>query len=598
MPGRADRSSGALSVLLLCDNQRAQAPNVSEHIRAFTRFARHHVQLFNPRGIERSRFLRLSDYDVLVVHYTAAFYLSEWFAEQMAGFDGLKVLFLQDEYRQVDAMAAWMRRVGIQLLFSSVPADEASAVYGSRLPGVDIVPTLTGYVPAELEGHRPQRLEDRALDVAYRGRSIPYWLGRLGQEKALIGREFLRRAGSTELRCDISWAEHDRIYGEAWYGFLASSRTTLGTESGASIVDFDGSLQTRTEEYLRTHPTATFDDVEREILAPFEGKALVRAVSPRVFEAAALGTAMVNFPGRYSDVIEPWVHYIPLAKDFSNFDEVVSAVRDRALLERLVAGAHSDLVASGRYSLEAFVRGFEREIEARVRPAERRPRTRRGGRLSRRMLALEHLRSPLRVSESALIASIRARATERVARRLIRRFPEIAALATRDPNDRLVRDLVRLAAATAAHLRELRYLGPPFDVDVRLVDDDRRLMLVGMPDPREDSAGAAVLRSRVASAITEGRLEEIVWDNSAVRESLQFPSPALPSLEIGYHVVAGAHRFTALEELGARDPDALIAALEPLFRTRPEEPIHELDRRALRVLRTVATAWAARSDAS
>ena len=121
----------------------------------------------------------------------------------------------------------------------------------------------------------------------------------------MIGRDFLTRASSTDLRCDISWTEAERIYGDAWYRFLSSSRATLGTESGASIVDFDGSLQARTDAYLRTHPGATFEEVEAEILAPFEGNAVIEAVSPRVFEAAAVGTGMVNFPGRYSAVIEP-----------------------------------------------------------------------------------------------------------------------------------------------------------------------------------------------------------------------------------------------------------------------------------------------------
>src|SRR5581483_320728 len=194
--------------------------------------------------------------------------------------------------------------------------------------------------------------------------------------------------------------------------FLGSSRTTLGTESGASIVDFDGSLQERTEAYLTAHPAAPFDEVEREILAPFEGNAVIEAVSPRVFEAAGLGTAMVNFPGRYSDVIEPWAHYIPLEKDFSNFDEVVSAIRDDAVLEGLAARAHTDLVASGRYSLRTFVRGFDREIEARMQPAQRRPHPRLAGELNRRLRSVEHLRSAHRLVDVPFIASQRARATK------------------------------------------------------------------------------------------------------------------------------------------------------------------------------------------
>jgi hypothetical protein len=589
MPRAAPRNRDGLSVLLLCDDSPSHAPNVRDHIRALRRFSRHRVDLFNPRGLTRSRFLRFDEYDVVVVHFTIFVlsdkYLAPSFRAQLAGFDGLKVQFVQDEYRAVDAMTTRMRELGIGVVFSAVPADGLSAVYGRRLPGVDILPTLTGYVPAELEARPRTPLNGRPKDVVYRGRSTPYWLGRLGQEKVLIGREFLARAASTDLRCDISWTEADRIYGEAWYRFLGSSRTTLGTESGASIVDFDGSLQQRTDAYLKARPGTTFDEVERELLSPFEGNAVIRAISPRVFEAAALGTAMVNFTGRYSDVIEPWVHYIPLEKDFSNFDDVVAAVRDDGVLDAIASRAHEDLVLSGRYSLERFIREFDHEIEARTLP-RRRGRPPRVVRAAKRpLLTLDQLRSLPQLAALPSVAFLRTRATERAGRRLIRRFPEIEALAVRtrqeqppEKSDRVMHDLVRLAAAAAAHLRELRYLGPPFDVQPELDPEERKLTLVGTREPSQDAPPDGLHR-RVATAIREARLEEIVWDNSAVSEALKFMSIPIPSVEVGYHVIAGAHSFTALLELAQRDPECVVSALEPLFRPRPDAPVHELDRR-------------------
>jgi hypothetical protein len=582
----------ALSVLLLCDDHRSHAPNVLEHIGALRRFSRHHVDVFNPRGLKRSRILRLDGYDAAVVHYTifalSDNYLAPWFREQLAAFGGLKVQFIQDEYRQVDAVAERMRELGIELLFSSVPADAVPQVYGPRLPGVDVVSTLTGYVPAELERRSRPPLDGRPLDVVYRGRAIPYWLGRLGQDKIVIGREFLARAASTKLRCDIAWTEAERIYGDDWYRFLGSARTTLGTESGASIVDFDGSLQERTESYLRAHPGASFEEVERELLSPFEGNAVIEAISPRVFEAAALGTAVVNCAGRYSDVIEPWVHYVPLEKDFSNFGEVLAAVEDDDVLEPIAARAHTDLVASEEFSLRRFVEGFDRAVETRVRPATRRPRSRAGRAATRPLLGLEQLAAPGRRGELPLVASLGTRALERTERRLLGRFPEIQALATGQVGtsryEKTLQDLVRLAAATAAHLRELRYLGPPFDVQPALDDDDRRLTLVGTRCPAQDASQREQLRTRLATAIHEGRLEEIVWNNSEIG-GLTFVSVPLSSLEVGYHITTATHRFTMLTELARDEPNAVLAALEPLFRARPESPVNELDPRTATLLR-------------
>lgn len=604
------RSRDGLAVLLLCDDSPKHAPNVLEHIRALRQFSRHHVQLFNPLRLGRARLLRLADYDVIVVHYSifvlADSHLSPWFREQLANFSGLKVQFIQDEYRRVEEMTARMRELGIDVVFSSVPPRAVPDVYGERLPGVEILPTLTGYVPATLEGKARPPLAGRPLDVVYRGRSIPYWLGRLGQDKVLIGREFLRRASSTDLRCDISWTEAERIYGDAWYGFLSSSRTTLGTESGASIVDFDGSLQERTDAYLRTHPSASFDEVEAEILAPFEGRAAIEAISPRVFEAAAVGTAMVNFVGTYSDVIEPWVHYVPLEKDFSNFDDVLALIRDEAELERLASRAYTDLVVSQRFSLRTFVHEFDREIDTRTVRTRRRPRFRVGGGIRHTLIPLEQLRSPSRIAELPLVDAARTRAGARAGRRLIHRFPDIEAVAARadrdgppDRADRVRRDLLRLAAATAAHLRELRYLGPPFDVRVDLDEEAGRLTLISVRQPSQDPSELSRFHARLTSALKGKRLREIVWDNSAVGDSLGFATFPISSLEIGYHVVGGAHRFTGLEELAGRDAGEVLRAFAPLFRRRPDTPVHELDRRVgvmLRFLlapRATAALWAA-----
>jgi hypothetical protein len=191
---------------------------------------------------------------------------------------------------------------------------------------------------------------------------------------------------------------------------------------------------------------------------------------------------------------------------------------------------------------------------------------------------------------------------QRTERQLLRRFPAIEALtgaaADGAPRGKLRYDLVRLAAAAAAHLRQLRHVGKPFDVQVELSDDDRRLTLVGMREPIHDASERREVGQRVVASIRKGRLEEVIWNNSAVG-SLTFLTVPLSRLEIGFHVVGGAHRFTALLDLARRDPDSVAAALEPLFRKRPDAPVDELDRRILALLRILsrpretAALWAA-----
>ena len=89
----------------------------------------------------------------------------------------------------------------------------------------------------------------------------------------------------------------------------------------------------------------------------------LRTISPRHFEAAAFGVCQILFEGHYSGAMEPMRHYIPLRKDFSNFDEVIGRFRDESLRRELAANARRDLVDSGNYGYEAFVAGFDRTLE-------------------------------------------------------------------------------------------------------------------------------------------------------------------------------------------------------------------------------------------
>jgi hypothetical protein len=70
------------------------------------------------------------------------------------------------------------------------------------------------------------------------------------------------------------------------------------------------------------------------------------------------------------------VHYVPLKKDFSNFDEVVALIRDPRARTEIVERAHRDLIQSGAYSYERFVADVDRDLLAlgldpAVEPAQR-----------------------------------------------------------------------------------------------------------------------------------------------------------------------------------------------------------------------------------
>jgi hypothetical protein len=365
-----------LSILLFCDDNPNHASMILDHIDALASRSRHGVFVFNSLLHPGSEALDLDAFDVVVIHYSLYVasdqYLCPLFRRKIREFRGLKIQFIQDEYRDLDALAHEMRYMGIDILFTLLPETEHGRIWGERLPGVKLLTWIAGYVPDRLIGRRVPPLRDRPVDVGYRGREMPYWLGALAQDKLRIGQGFLEHAARYGLVCDISCREEDRFYGAAWDQFNARCRTMLGCGSGATIADADGSCERAVRAYLRDHPGARFEEVAEAVLRPWEGNLNLNVISPRLFEAIAARTGLVLFPGDYSGLLEPDVHYIPLARDFSNVAEVVDRIRDIPFLEAMTARAYDEVIASGRYSYDAFVRRFD-DIASRHRKPDHCP---------------------------------------------------------------------------------------------------------------------------------------------------------------------------------------------------------------------------------
>ncbi len=565
-----------LSVLLLCDDQSGHANTVLDHIATLTNCAEHDVRVFNPCGMKHSRYLDLNEFDVIVIHYSLViisdYYLSPAFREQIRRFHGLKVQFIQDEYRWVDEIAAMMRHIGIHVLFTLLPPSEIPKVYSeSRLPGVIKIPTLAGYVPDSLVGRPTPPLETRPVDIGYRGRTLPYWLGRLAQEKVWIGQGVLARADRYGLRCDIKWAEGDRIYGQRWNEFLMACKATLGTESGASITDFNGSLERRTKAYLAEHPSADFNEVHRQVLAAYEDNARVTAISPRIFEAAALRTALILFPGEYSGLVQPWVHYIPLAKDYSNMDEVVKRLRDIPFLRELTERAYQDLVASGRCSQGTLARDFSDVI------------TRYGARISTsrkvcyRLARLEQpcavalqrirvaadpiLRLPLTLIKGGLTSLLLLASAG--GRAMLAAYLADHALRKRVSFSSLLKDSLKLAVVGQAR-RGGHTIRGQFQVAVHVDRDEGRLVFESLAAEPDVETSAKHGWADIAVLVREGSLRTMVWNHAALGGNARYQIASGISLTVGvgeYDLYA----FDSFVELARRAPEAAVEVLRPLL---------------------------------
>jgi hypothetical protein len=350
-----------LNVLVLYDSFYRYVGTIRDYLQAFLYYSRHRFWFVNASNSAKCLF-DLSKFDVVFIHYSVRLclpqHIAKDFSDAVTRFGGLKLLCIQDEYDHVEMTRSWIKRLGIHVVFTCVPTrDGISIVYPSdQLPHTRFVSVLTGYVAEsamEIPFGRP--LAERKVAIGYRGRALSFSYGDLGHEKLMIGQRAKQLCNERGVACDIEWTEDKRIYGRDWYRWLGSCRATLGSESGANVFDWDGTLRDRVNRAVTANPNLTYQQVRAKYLTAYEGQVRMGQVSPRIFEAIATRTALVLFEGDYSGVVQPDEHYIPLKKDFSNFDEVIAKLQDDQYIHDLTTRAYRDVIGSGKYSYRAFV---------------------------------------------------------------------------------------------------------------------------------------------------------------------------------------------------------------------------------------------------
>lgn len=362
------------NILVVYDIDSTHVNTIAEHLRSFHQFSRHSVHFATCTGQAKCRW-DLDAFDAVVLHYSVRLsltnHLSTSFASAIETYCGLKIAFIQDEYNTAETTRKSLERLGVHVVYTCVPERYRSVVYpDERFRAVEFVETLTGYTSSgEARDVRPAA--ERSVVIGYRGRRPPFWYGDLGQEKEYIGRAVREVCERKSIPCDIEWDDSKRIYGDGWPKFLENCRATLGTESGSNIFDEVGDVKARVEAALKDNPTLTYQEAKSQLLAGLEGRIQMNQISPKLFEAISSRTALVLFDGDYSGVVQPDTHYIPLRKDISNINEVLDKLADASFVDHLTARAYRDIIESGKYSYEAFVRNFDDHVSSRLRKRTR-----------------------------------------------------------------------------------------------------------------------------------------------------------------------------------------------------------------------------------
>ena len=344
-----------------------------EYVSAFpdhSEFRIHTVNTFYglPANLNRLRFR------VVVLHYSLfgawPFALDDFYTYLEACESSYKVAIFQDEYRFCTQRFAFINHFKIDCIFTRVRPGNFDDTYGKCAGVSNLVHVQAGYVNNSLMRSAAVQSKpdsERSIDIGYRSRHLPYYTGRGAQEKHEIAGAFLAHAEGSDLVFDISSSEADRILGRAWYPWLANCRGVLGVEGGVSVFDLEGVVYAAYDRIMAEHAPKSFAEFAKlagDTLEDWEDRIPVRTLTPRHFEAAAFRVCQILFEGEYSGILKPMVHYIPLKKDFSNYSEVIDRFRNADLRQELTENAYDDLIESGKYSYQGFVKQFDQVLVA------------------------------------------------------------------------------------------------------------------------------------------------------------------------------------------------------------------------------------------
>ena len=378
-------------------------PTMASHLRLLEHGReRHRVVYLNVAG-RCPAWIRAQRWDLVVLHYSVL--AARWTPRLarirsslgwLAGSDAAVVAMPQDEYDEAHVLDDWLMEVGADVVFSIFDGADRDALYPRTRAAARFERCFTGYVDQRdverMRGRAAIPHAQRPLDVAYRAGELPYRLGWRGQVKHRLAEALEPATSRAGLRADVAVAEAKVLFGDDWFGLLASSRVVAGCQSGASAMDPRGDVRALEKSLRAVDPAMTFEQFAARMPADWDGHAF-GAISPRHFEAALVGSCQLLVRGDYAGVLEPDVHYLPVRPDLTDVEEACERLGDAALVQRLTDRAYRDLVASGEHNYAAFARRFE-DVVVDFLPAQ-------PGRVRRR--------AALRLAAAARDQAIRAR---------------------------------------------------------------------------------------------------------------------------------------------------------------------------------------------
>ena len=255
------------------------------------------------------------NFDLIIVHNTSNYFplnyrnILEKFPRNLRF-----IVLKQDEHLAPTEFDNLFVEFPPAVVFSTLKKDMLNRVYPKSIEtGVIFEHMYTAYITKESMHLQPSPLPKEKL-ISYRGSLQPWFLGRLGEEKAKIP-DWLYDQAPVGWSIDASSRWEDRLFGEQWNDLLNRSWLIAASESGSNCFNFD---ENRNLELI------TNQTEQQILLEEIENNINYATIAPRHLEASLQSRAQLLLPGEYEGLFVHGESAIFTQNKFSNLCKVLS----------------------------------------------------------------------------------------------------------------------------------------------------------------------------------------------------------------------------------------------------------------------------------
>jgi len=333
------------------------AATVNDSIECFSKYGNHNYFLVTLSAGEI--YQDIKNFDALIIHYSCIAYpyryhlpISAVSSLKIKDFKGVKIAMVQDEQRSVHERLRFLNEIEITHLFSAANEDLHEAFYPSKIRNFTVSTVLTGYVSEKhIElSKRNILLVDRELDLVYRGRILPMWMGEGPELKGRIQEVVTANPKMHKYNISVSSLEKSRVYGNDWFKLLLQAKVSIITPSGSDYIDFDGKF---VESWVETK----FVDLD---LCREPVKLKYQVISPRYFDNVAAGNYLAITPGEHSQIPIDGT-YSQVGNDLEELPDIIEFSKTREGQKR-VDLSKAKILGNDQYHYRSFVALVEEKI--------------------------------------------------------------------------------------------------------------------------------------------------------------------------------------------------------------------------------------------